>query len=296
MAKKKKMTVRSRSSKTERFRLWLKGVVVAWLKIISPSRYGNGDGFPTIVPAWVLAALREASLHDPTLSPHQLVPYMRRIRGPGNASSIGTVYASLWRNLNHGANRVFVLGDSDEMPSVPLLQAVRSLALNDRSRVVVIWTGSMSPGSHGGMVGVDFQNLGEICGTRNRVYQTIALGRALLEIQPATIFVASSDVGWAVLRTQAAALSEYSTLFAELPSVERGQEGNHGRTAGMNVATGLSASVRLTVESGKSKKDWVKNFGIDPETIHLVQSLPPENSEMSSMKQPRGLLAMLTDI
>ena len=254
----------------ERVRFWFKGVCLNVARRLVPGRLGTTAGMPSLLPAWAYAAVREAATDEPKLSPELVVPYMRRVTVPVGSSQIARGYGRLWDQIDQTARHVFILGDADGGVSDLLLKAMERLAAQPASRVVVVWTAVSGAGLERLPNQLQAINLTKVTGIHNVVEQAIILGRSLIEIKPKIIHVASSTVGWTMFRTIAEALSASSALYAELPSIMSCREASEPHAAEQSVASGLSKSIRLIVNSRQTVEDWLFRHGVDAASINVL--------------------------
>lgn len=256
----------------ERVCFWFKGVCLNVARRLSPVNLGAAVGMPDLLPAWAYAALREAAVDEPKLLPDLVVPYMRRITLPAGHFAIAKGYGRLWRDLDQAAQHVFVLGDVDGGVSDELLNVIERLAAQPTNRVMVIWTAPSEMNLEGLPNQIRPINLAALTGLHNVVEQAIILGRALLEIKPATIYIASSRAGWTMIRTISGALNESSYLYAELPPIKSCRGENKFKVAEQSVAAGLSKSIHLVVNSQKNIEGWLVRYGLDATSIGVVSN------------------------
>lgn len=252
---------------SERTRLWLKGVAVAVARMALPSGLGRSDGMPSMLPVWAYVALNEAAIDEPELSPKLLVPYLRRVPMPTGNVSLAIGYGRLWDRIDEKIRHVFVLGDTDGRISNLLAGAIRRLATRQVDSVLVVWTGSSVASPKSLLAPARFLDLERVCGVCLTAEQAIVLGRALIELKPATIHIASSDAAWVMFRTVAAALGEYSQLYAEvLPISLRVAEGDASEAA-RSIAADLPPIVEFVVSSERTSEQLVERYGVDQNAI-----------------------------
>lgn len=280
----------------ERVRLWCKGVGIAAARKLSSATFGRYEGVPSILPGWAYDAVCQASIDEPELSPEALLPYVRRVHVPIGNSSLGAGYARVWKRIGFHSRHVFVLGDADGRISDTLFFAIRKFSEKGSSNVVIVWTGpSQAYFDDLAMVRqIDLRGV-------SRIHQTIVLatilGRALIEIRPATIHVASSDVGWAMFRTIGAALGESSHLYAELPPIENLRPGMSANAADRSIASDLPGSIHLVAHLRQTREYWAARHGIDPAMVSLVpdnDSAAISGFDAADRENPRGWLGDLT--
>lgn len=257
----------------ERGRLWFKGVCIVIAQTLCPSKFGRSNGLPTILPRWVSDALREASTDELELAPELLAPYLKRLHMPEGASALGNAYVRLSHTINWDARHVFILGDSDCPVPEELLASINSMAIDPKRRVVVVWTGSGTSGFDQTLLQAPPLRLSSVSGVDGVIQQAVILGRVLIEIRPTTIHVVSSEIGWTVLKMMAAALTEQSIVYAELPAIETGDGVATRHTVAASAVTcGLSDTVRLLARSNEIVSRWKARYGVDPAECNVVRN------------------------
>lgn len=253
----------------EHVRLWLKGMIVATARGLLPSKLGRSDGMPSMLPAWAYAAVSEASIDEPELSPRLLVPYLRQIPISTGNVLLAMGYDRLWGRIDKHVQHVFVLGDTHGHIPDSLVEAIRKLATRRNGGVLVIWTGPSAPPPEGLLDSVQLLDLKQVSGVYRTMEQAVVLGRALIELKPATIHIASSDAAWAMFRIVAAALAERSRLYAEISSIDLRATENRVSEADRSIAFGVPSMVKLIASSKQTVEELVARYGLDRAAIRL---------------------------
>lgn len=253
-----------------RIYLWLRGLGLAVAKKFMPARFGDFEGVPSLLPKWAYAALCKVAMDEPELSPKALTPHLQRAQVPCCNLEVGAGYVRLWERVNRAARHVFVLGDADGSVQGSLPAAIARLSAERPGQIVVVWTGASAPCMIDLARRVQWIDLERSSGLHQVAKQAIVLGRALIEIKPATIHVASSGTGWAMYLAAAPALSESSCLYAEIPPLAIGCARSLPGVAEQSVASGLSRSIHLVASSHSIVKQWMACYGLDPAVISVL--------------------------
>lgn len=251
-------------------RLWFKGLSVEVARKLLPARMGKPEGMPSILPAWAYAAVCKVAIDEPELTPELFVPYLRRSHIPIGNSQLGVGYARLWKWIDRHARHVFVLGDANGRVPDFLLRAIKYLSTERSSHILVVWTGPSIAVFDDLSPQVQLLDLREVSNIQGATEQAIILGRALIEIKPATIHIASSAVAWVMFRSVAAALDECSHLYATVTPIAPSGAGDGAQEAERSIASGLPKSIRLLADSTRVIQQWVARYGIDSAMVELV--------------------------
>lgn len=271
-----------------RLYLWLKGMCVSFAQTLMPSKFGRTDGFPTLLPSWVFEAIQDAAAHNPELAPERFVPYIKMTRTPEGISEVGQAYIRLWLRLDQAAKHVFVFGDDDGPVCEATLASAATLAAAARN-VIVIWTGTSGALSCQQLPKACVLDLATVSGIVPSAQQAIILGRALIEIQPKTICVASSTTGWLMLRNIAGALLERSLLYAELPMPPAACGPLYVPTSAERfLVRGLPEAMSFMAPSAEVAIHWKNYIGIDAKVNGAANKELPVQDESLTTKGRRG--------
>lgn len=246
-----------------RIRMWVKGLCIVLAQKLMPARFGRAGEWPVIVPAWVCGAMRVVSRHEPDLAPEGLLPYLAKTDAPADCRKTSRAYTRLWASINKGARHVFVLGKADGGVRQSLLPLISRLACDEGHAVTVVCDGFAKGEVEACAPDVECVELGDVMETGDATRQAIVLGRALMEVGPATICVASSEVAWAMFGMMAPALAECSTLYAELPDLVARSDNDTPMAAERFVAHGLSGFVKLVARSEGAASRWAERYGVE---------------------------------
>lgn len=257
---------------------------------------------PPQLPGWVLDEMVDLSKIDPVLHPLDgICGKPTFYRAPWSYDTPGRIYASMWRQIRKPVDHILMVpwlkqGGAD----LGAIHFANTLA-NQHSRKVLVITTEPEPSPWKDRLSNSVQMLeaGNMLETIGGDLSTNAeciliMARLILQLDPHTVHIMNSKLGWETIETYGLALSQRSNLFASLYCDDFTPSGTPVGYARNYLISCHKYLHGVITDNSRNYLEWVRAMGVARELFIILPYPAPELPSFSDPKPtdpPRVLWA-----